>query len=145
MPCCGDLQCCSGVPVPAGQEYCGTSCPISDRRVKHHVVPADTDAVLERVASLPISVWSYDWESSDIRHVGPMSQDFKAAFAVGGAEQCIATVDANGVALAAVQALYRRVERISRETERLRQENEELRRELRWRAAGDPMPGARRD
>jgi hypothetical protein len=119
------------MPVPQGSEYCSTNCPVSDRNVKHDVVLADTEAVLERVAKMPISVWSYDADTSDVRHIGPMSQDFKAAFAVGGAEQCIANVDANGVALASVQALYNRVERISRETDELRRENEELRRELR--------------
>lgn len=129
MPCCEGLECCSGVPVPPGQEYCGAICPISDRDLKHQIEPADADAVLERLARLPISVWSYDWET-DQRHIGPMSQDFKQAFDLGGTEQCIPTVDANGVALAAVQALYHRVERLSRETEELKKENAALRREL---------------
>ncbi len=40
-----------------------------------------------------------------VRHIGPTSQDFGAAFDVGVDERHIATVDADGVALAAIQGL----------------------------------------
>jgi hypothetical protein len=38
-----------------------------------------------------------------------MAQDFHAAFSVGEDDRHITTVDADGVALAAIQALYRLV------------------------------------
>jgi len=41
----------------------------------------------------------------DPRHIGPMAQDFQAAFGVGADDKHIATVDADGVALAAIQGL----------------------------------------
>lgn len=44
-----------------------------------------------------------------VRHIGPMAQDFHAAFEVGEDDEHIATVDADGVALAAIQGLYRLV------------------------------------
>jgi len=125
-------MCCSGVPVPPGQEYCASdfACPISDRNAKHDVVPVDTDRVLERVARMSINEWSYNDVDPSARHIGPMAQDFHAAFQTGVSDKCIPTVDANGVALAAIQALYRRVEHIDEETRALRQENAELHREL---------------
>ena len=131
LPCCNGA-CCSGVPVPRGQEYCaesGSQCPISDRNAKRDIVPVDSERLLEQVAELPISEWSYRTESS-VRHIGPMAQDFHAAFSTGEGDTCIPTVDENGVALAAIQALYRRVVRLDENSRLLRTENAELRREV---------------
>ncbi len=41
------------------------------------------------------------------RHVGPMAQDFYAAFGLGLDDKHITTIDEGGVALAAIQGLYR--------------------------------------
>ena len=68
-----------------------------------------TDAVLATLGTLPIATWTYDAEPG-VRHLGPTSQDFAAAFGLGGTDEAIATVDADGVALAALQALLARVE-----------------------------------
>ena len=57
----------------------------------------------------------------------PMAQDSDAAFGLGADEKSITTVDADGVALAAIQGLNQKVEERSR---RLEAENAELRREL---------------
>ena len=71
--------------------------------------PLDLDDVLDRLASLPVSVWSYVFEDHSVRHIGPMAQDFMAAFGVGDDEGVIYNVDAQGVAIAAIKALHRRV------------------------------------
>jgi hypothetical protein len=120
------------VPVPQGQEYCSQNgnCPISDRNAKHDVVPVDTDRVLASVAAMSITEWSYNDDATAARHIGPMAQDFHAAFQTGSSDKCIPTVDENGVALAAIQALYRRVGQIDEETRALREENARLRVEL---------------
>jgi hypothetical protein len=39
-----------------------------------------------------------------------MAQDFYAAFGLGSTDKGIATVDSDGVALAAIQALLKRIE-----------------------------------
>src|SRR5262249_15608457 len=97
LPCCGNGTCCSGQPVPPGSEYCASdrACPVSDRHAKHDIVPIDPEQVLERVAGLPISAWSYNEQDPTARHIGPMAQDFHAAFDVGTSDRCIPTVDAN--------------------------------------------------
>jgi hypothetical protein len=87
----------------------GTFVSSSDRAAKQDVRPVDPQAVLAGVASLPLNEWSYR-DDPGVRHVGPMAQDFRAAFGVGPDEQHIAMVDADGVALAAIQALHRMVE-----------------------------------
>lgn len=118
--CCAQLNCCAGVPVPPGQEFCSSMCPISDRDRKREFAPVDVNAVLERVASLPITTWSYKHEDRSIRHIGPMAQDFKAAFEVGASDRMIFQIDADGVSLAAVQALHQRVQTLDAENESLR-------------------------
>lgn len=79
---------------------------ISDRALKTNVAEVQSREVLQRLAALPISTWRYKTESPEVRHIGPMAQDFKATFEVGGNGKTIAFVDANGVNMAAIQGLY---------------------------------------
>ncbi len=87
----------------------GTVVGGSDRAIKTGFSRADTDEILREVEKLPIERWSYQDDPSGVVHVGPMAQDFRQAFRVGQ-DRSIAMVDADGVALAAIQALARRVE-----------------------------------
>ena len=123
--CCTGLQCCAGVPYdPAGE--CHTVCNMrSDRNSKTNIRPADTRTLLESVAALPINTWSYRTEPG-VRHVGPMAQDFSAGFGLGDDNRVIAAVDASGVALASIQALYERVEKLSRDNAALERRVREL-------------------
>lgn len=82
----------------------GTFVSSSDAAAKQDVSPVDVQEVLESVSRLPISEWSYR-EDPDTRHVGPMAQAFRSAFGLGADERHIAMVDADGVALASIQAL----------------------------------------
>jgi len=50
--------------------------------------------------------WNYKTQDKTVQHIGPTAQDFKAEFNVGESGTGIATVDADGVALAAIQGLY---------------------------------------
>ncbi|MFF4776337.1 tail fiber domain-containing protein [Microtetraspora fusca] len=76
--------------------------------------------ILAKVAELPISTWRYEWEPDGVRHLGPMAQDWKAAFDFGQPDTRIPAVDANGVTLVAVQALYRLVVDLQRQVDQLR-------------------------
>jgi len=86
----------------------GTYNPSSDINRKHNISAIDEFDILKKVANLPVSSWSYKKE--DITHVGPMAQDFYAAFGLGQGETTIATIDADGIALAAIKALYQKLE-----------------------------------
>ena len=103
----------------AGLTVNGTFVSSSDRAAKQDVRPVDPHAVLEGVARLPIGEWSYTNDPA-VRHVGPMAQDFHAAFGLGQDERHISMVDADGVALAAIQALTRIVDDQRAELERLK-------------------------
>jgi hypothetical protein len=111
------------------------SAPPSDRHVKEGFQAIDPRAILAAVATLPIERWSYKGES--VRHLGPMAQDFAAAFGLGAGDRHIFTLDATGVALAAIQGLHARaqaqqarLEALERELMALRGESAALHAEL---------------
>ncbi len=130
-PMCGSgLMCCSGVPYPL-EGVCMVSCPaVSDRARKEAVTPVDSDAILAELATLPIAEWSYRGERS-VRHVGPMAQDFHAAFGLGESNKTIHPIDESGVTMAAVQALYRRMTDLEQANRSLADYNVALTRRLR--------------
>jgi hypothetical protein len=105
-----------GVSLAPGS---GTWASVSDRNLKTDVTTVDDGSVLEKVAALPISRWSYKSEHG-VRHVGPMAQDFYAAFKVGEDDRHITSIDEDGVALAAIKALHARVGALGTENARLR-------------------------
>lgn len=76
----------------------------SDRNAKQDFADVNGREVLAKVLAMPIQTWNYK-QDAGTRHIGPMAQDFYSAFQVGPDERHIATVDADGVALAAIQGL----------------------------------------
>ncbi len=76
----------------------------SSRAVKANLSPVDSAEILERVNELPITTWNYNYSRSNL-HLGPMAEDFYAAFGLGPDDKHIAPKDLAGVALAAIQAL----------------------------------------
>jgi hypothetical protein len=97
----------AGVQLPAGG---GAWATISDRNVKENIERIDAPAVLEALVALPVSTWNYISQDDHIRHIGVMAQDFYAAFGVGEDERRITTIDADGVAFAAIQGLNQKLE-----------------------------------
>jgi hypothetical protein len=82
---------------------------VSDRDAKTDFVPVDGAAVLESIRRLPITSWAFK-DTRDVRHVGPVAQDFHAAFGLNGEDDThINLTDASGVSLAAIQELDRQL------------------------------------
>ncbi|MFK7940749.1 MAG: tail fiber domain-containing protein [Roseovarius sp.] len=78
----------------------------SDKNAKMAIVPVNPGEILQKVTELPVSHWTYkDNAAEGIRHIGPMAQDFYAAFGTGATDKGISTLDTSGVALAAIKAL----------------------------------------
>ena len=94
--------CTSGVGLAPGS---GTWSTLSDRNAKTAIRPVDARDVLKKVVAIPLNTWQYKSQDSKYRHMGPMAQDFYAAFELGESDKGIDTVDADGVALAAIQGL----------------------------------------
>jgi len=140
--CCGAGQLCcqleEGVwitqchTLQAGETTCPVGCPqcVSDRNRKRGFEPVDPQSVLERVARMPISTWSYksdDPSVAGVRHMGMMAQDFHEEFGLGSSDKSFDPVDAHGVEMAAIQALYERMLEQDGRIRALERENEGLR------------------
>ncbi len=102
----------------------------SDRARKQLFLAQDPDWVLGRLADLRVQEWSYRAEDPSVRHLGPTAQDFYAAFGLGGTDKAISTVEADGVALPAIQALERRTRELEEENAALRRRLEAVERAL---------------
>ncbi|HZR16880.1 MAG TPA: tail fiber domain-containing protein [Verrucomicrobiae bacterium] len=107
----------------------GTFGSLSDRNVKENFQPVSAREILDKVAALPLTRWNYK-EDKAHEHIGPMAQDFYAAFAVGLDERHITTVDEGGVSLAAIQGLNQKVEELKAELNRRDAETSELKAHL---------------
>jgi hypothetical protein len=92
----------TGCDLPPGS---GTFSCSSSRELKTDFGPIDPRAILEALNALPIQSWRFKGEDAALRHIGPVAEDFAAAFPLGQDDQSIATSDEQGVALAAIQAL----------------------------------------
>ena len=97
----------TGVELSSGS---GSWSSASSRALKSNLDPADPEDILNRVSDLEISTWNYDAEGEDVRHMGPMAEDFASAFGLGDDAGQISTVDADGVAFAAIQGLSEKLD-----------------------------------
>ena len=95
---------------------------LSDRHAKENIRSIDTRQVLDQLAQMPITEWNYKADPAQRRYIGPMAQDFHAAFGLGDDDTRINTLDTDGVTLAAIQALYQQLQ-----AERARNDALELR------------------
>jgi hypothetical protein len=82
----------------------------SDRAAKAGFQTLDVGHILNEVVAMPVTRWFYKAEGDGIHHIGPVAQDFHAAFGLGSDDKSIGTVDEGGVALAAIQGLNKKLE-----------------------------------
>ena len=104
----------TGVSMGAGD---GAWSSISDSTKKRNRRNVDTRSILEKVMATPIQQWSYKSQDPSIEHIGPMAQDFYAAFHLGESDTTISTIDPDGVMLAAIQELAKRVEQLTEQNQ----------------------------
>lgn len=127
-----------GVSLAVGA---GSWSSLSDRAVKTDVRTIDPQQVLARLNAMPISEWRYIGQQPGVRHIGPMAQDFRAAFGLGENDTTINTVDADGIALAAIQGLSQQVAEAKAENDTLRAKLAELEALIRGTGRGSPAAG----
>jgi trimeric autotransporter adhesin len=106
----------------------GTSwATISDRNAKKNFAALNGEGVLNKLAGIPIQQWNYKWEADDATpNLGPMAQDFKAAFYPGRDDKSITTLEYDGVELAAIQGLNQKLEQKETEITELKARLERL-------------------
>ena len=97
--------------IVSGTGVCiyGTLNSCSDRNAKQDFTDVSPAEILEKVSHLTLSEWSYKADPKT-RHLGPMAQDFHAAFNIGTDDKHIAPIDEGGVALAAIKGLNEKLQ-----------------------------------
>jgi trimeric autotransporter adhesin len=101
---------------------------LSDRNAKKDFAPVNTEAVLDKLATVPVEQWHYKWEADNSTpNIGPMAQDFIHAFYPGRDDKSITTLEFDGVELAAIQGLN---EKLNQKLEQKQTEITKLREEL---------------
>ena len=117
----GNVGCDLTVAVPSWT--CASS-----RTLKENYLTVDGEDVLARIRTLPITTWNMIGGDRTVRHLGPVAEDFYAAFGLGLGETTIGLGDIDGVNLAAAKALEARTRELRQEldarTAELRQERE---------------------
>jgi trimeric autotransporter adhesin len=103
---------------------------LSDRTLKENFTPVDGEDVLRRLRNVPVSTWNFIDAGPEVRQLGPMAQDWHAAFGLNPDSLSINQAEFDGVNLAAIQALERRTseqaEMIATLRERVAGQQEEL-------------------
>jgi hypothetical protein len=99
--------------------------------MKENFTRVDPDDILKRLERMEVTTWNYRAQDDAVRHIGPMAQDFYESFRVGEDNRHITSSDADGVALAAIQALHGHVKALESENADLKVKLTETDRRLR--------------
>lgn len=102
----------------------------SSRAIKHHIQAVNPQEVLAKVMGLEMNRWVYRSDKSNTEHLGPMAEDFHAAFGLGKDNKHIAITDVAGVALASTQALQNQLSAQDQKVKALQEENAALKARL---------------
>jgi hypothetical protein len=84
-------------------------------------------SVLSRLRKIPVTSWNYISEGRQVRHLGPMAEDFFAEFKLGTGNTSIGVQDLAGVSIAAVKELDDQLQQKNAEIEKLQDEVKQLR------------------
>ncbi len=108
----------TGCNLPAGS---GVFNCTSSRTTKENFFAVSGEDVLARLRKLPVSTWNYIDEGRQVRHMGPMAEDFYQSFGLGTNNISIGVQDLAGVSLAAVKALEARTAELQQKTSEVEQ------------------------
>lgn len=117
----------TGCDLPAGS---GTFSCSSSRTIKENFADVSRAEVLQRLRELPIQTWNFTSAPAADRHLGPVAEDFFAAFGLGTSESSIGVQDLAGIGLVGVQALADRSDAIDARVAALEAQNAALLKEL---------------
>jgi hypothetical protein len=118
----GDLN------LPTGEVTADGLRLASSRERKTGFKQVDPEQVLVRLRDVPVSEWSFSGNDEGVRHIGPVAEEFHAAFDLAGQDPThLSVTDVQGVALAAIKGLDHKLGAREQEVARLREEIEGLR------------------
>jgi hypothetical protein len=108
----------TGCNLPAGS---GVFNCTSSRYTKENFFAVSGEDVLNSLRKIPVTSWNYISEGQQVRHLGPMAEDFYKAFRLGTGNTSIGVQDLAGVSLAAVKALDQRTTELQQKTAEVEQ------------------------
>lgn len=118
----------AGVYMRHGQSGWSNYC---DRNKKENFEPIDGEWLLSKIRNIPITKWSYKKTDPFEKYIGPMAQDFYAAFQLNGTDSLgINSISIDGVNMAGVIALEKRTSEIKATLQVLIDENRKLKEQL---------------
>jgi trimeric autotransporter adhesin len=103
----------TGCNLPAGS---GVFNCTSSRTTKENFLAIDGEELLASLRQIPVTSWNYVSEGRQARHIGPMAEDFYAAFGLGTSNTSIGVQDLAGISIAAVKALEERTAQLQAKT-----------------------------
>jgi hypothetical protein len=98
------------IPGNSGSMSCASS-----RTLKERFAAVSGEDVLGRIRATPVTTWSYIGEEGGVKHMGPVAEDFHAAFGLGSNNTTIGHLDIDGVNFAGVKALETRTTELQRQ------------------------------
>ncbi len=113
----------TGVTLASNSNAWASTC---DSLNKEDFRAVDRQEVLQKLAALRVRNYKMRDQDDGTRHIGPVAQDFAAAFGVGENNTTINMADADGVLFAAVQALYEQNRELSDQNRQMMAEIEAL-------------------
>ncbi|NJD22678.1 MAG: hypothetical protein FIA82_08430 [Melioribacter sp.] len=118
----------AGVYMRHGQSGWSNYC---DKNMKENFEPVDGEWVLGKIKNMPITKWNYKKTDPTEKYVGPVSQDFYAAFHLNGTDSLgINSISIDGINMAAIKALEGRTSEMKAVIDLLVKENKELKERL---------------
>lgn len=97
----------------------------SSRATKTDFKPVSSAEVLEKLTTLGISEWRYRKEPEGTRHIGPVAEEFQAAFGLSDGKT-LNMIDTTGISFAAIKALKEKLDQKDAEVQDLSAKVERL-------------------
>jgi len=98
----------------------------SSRKLKKNFEQINAAEILDKIANLSIEKWVYKHREDEL-HIGPIAEDFYETFGLGASSEQISTIDSDGIALAAIQALKSENDELRQLITNLQSQVEEIR------------------
>jgi hypothetical protein len=113
----------AGVYMRHGQSGWSNYC---DRNKKENFKKLDYEEVLKKIDKIPVTEWNYK-KIDTIKYIGPMAQDFYAAFQLGGTDSLgINSISIDGVNMAAIKGLIQRTDELNATLAKLREQKQKV-------------------
>jgi hypothetical protein len=98
-----------------------------NRNIKENFEKINLEELLTRIKNIPVTKWNYKSGDPTIKYIGPVAQDFYAAFQLGGTDSLgINSINIDGVNMAGVQALINRTDELKSNQVKLSEDMEIL-------------------